>query len=863
MTPRIAELKDGLEEKRRRVRLMHGRGGGGIEVCAALCAAVDETITELFNRERGGFDGALVALGGYGRGLLNPFSDIDLLFLLAGSSGAAAPPPHSLLAMLWDIGLKVGHSARTIDDTVSMGLSDLTARTAMMEARHLAGSRELFEEFRKKYERKVVRHKPGAFMTRKIEETRRRHAIHGETVHLTEPDLKESRGCLRDYHTAMWLLRSKAGAWGLEETAARGIVSPSDAREVERAHSVLLRLRNSLHWRAGKSLDRLVQPLQPDIARGEGIEGSDNVVAAELMRRCYEAAETIDRFSREMILFAREYRKMRPWRPINTDRDGLFTDGASLYARSFPQQGLDGRPALLFRIARRLAEENLKPAPNLWRGLRKIAETAPAEWFEGPEAGRMLMTVLRLKHSARAVSVFLETGILERLIPEFSHIRRLTQFDMFHKYTADEHTINTIRMLESLPGNRGVGLKLREVFRAEDHMEIIKLALLLHDLGKRAEDRHAVEEDTRTPVILKRLGLERLKEPVGFLVRNHLLMSRVAQRRDFSIPTTLRRFCEEVGDRLSLRRLYLLTYADIAGVGPEVWSDWKDYLLSELFESAERFFVEGEALFRPPEESIEALVRGLLALPGPAVDEKTARGFLERAPSRYLRNASLETVLEDIRLVETLKTKKLALSYRSNPGDSTGRITLAAAERLGFFSIIAGAFAAKNVNVAEAQIHTFEGHMALDTITVTGPSLSLFSDPVSLAAFEEELVAFLERKKDVDKMVKRRARYMRPEPGPRAPGLEPRVVILNHLSRISTVVEIWAPDRIGLLYDITSTLARLGLDINGAKISTEGKRAINVFYVTDEEGKKLEGEENEQRVREALLAAIEKPLGVM
>ncbi|MGK7346140.1 MAG: [protein-PII] uridylyltransferase [Candidatus Nitrospinota bacterium M3_3B_026] len=861
MTPKTAELKSGLEARRSRARERHDRGGGGLEVSSALCAAVDETIIELFERERGDFGGALVALGGYGRGLLNPFSDIDLLFLLKGSSGAAAPPPHSLLAMLWDIGLKVGHSARTIDDTVTMGLSDLTARTSMMEARLLTGSRELFDEFHKKYERKVVRHKPGAFMALKIEETKRRHAVHGRTVHLTEPDMKESRGGLRDYHTAMWLLRSKADVWGLDEMTARGIVGPADAKEVERAHSVLLRLRNALHWRAGKALDRLVQPLQPDIARGEGLEGSDNAVAAELMRRYYEAAETIDRFSREMILFAREYRKMRPWRPISVDNDGLFTDGTSLHARSFPPERLGGRPALLFRIARRLAEENLKPAPNLWRGLRKIAETAPAEWFEGPEAGRMLMAVLRLKNSARAVSVFLETGILERLIPEFSHIRRLTQFDMFHKYTADKHTINTVRMLESLPENRGVGLKLREIFRAEDHMEVIKLALLLHDLGKRAEDRHAVEEDTRTPVILKRLGLERLEERVGFLVRNHLLMSRVAQRRDFSIPTTLRRFCEDVGDRDALRRLYLLTYADIAGVGPEVWSDWKDYLLSELFESAEKFFIEGEAFFLSPEESIESLTQGITALPGPAVDEKTARDFLERAPSRYLRNATLDTVVDDIRLVKTLRTKKLALSYRSNPGDSTGRITLAAAERLGFFSVIAGAFAAKNVNVTEAQIHTFEGHMALDAITVAGPSLSLFSDPASLAAFEKELVAFLEGKKDVDKMVKRRARYMRPEPGAKAPGLEPRVVILNHLSRISTVVEIWAPDRIGLLYDITHTLARLGLDINGAKISTEGKRAINVFYVTDEEGNKLEGEENGQRVREALISAIESPPG--
>jgi [protein-PII] uridylyltransferase len=690
----------------------------------------------------------------------------------------------------------------------------------------------------------------------------KRRKVHGGVVRLTEPNVKESPGGLRDFHVAMWVIRAKLEALTIEEMAARGLMDPADVEPVTQAHSTLLRIRNAMHWRAGKQSDTLIQSSQPDIARGDGFtDPSDNAAAAGLMRRYYAAGKVIARFTSEMIQVALDYKRKRLWWGApKLDNDGLFASEGKLYANAFPPVAYGLEPDILLAMMKRIAEENLVPSPHLLRGLAKTALTAPDGWFIGAHGGQLLMSTLRLRHSARALSALHETGILQRMIPEFTDITDLAQFDMFHRYSTDEHTLNTIRKMENLPDAPQVCQQLREICRTRTAPEVIKLALLLHDLGKRAEDHHAVEEDTRTRVILERLGLAHLGDQAAFLVENHLLMSQTAQRRDFSVPATLRHFCEIVKDKVSLRRLYLLTYADIAGVGPDVWNDWKDRLLLELYERALEYLLEGGPSAGTNEERIEALVAQTGMAMGGKSREPSAREFLSRAPERYIRNAEPETAVLDIKLVERLGKSRVALRFSINPGDLTGSITIAAPERIGFFATVSGAFAVKNISIVEAQIHTLEGHVALDTLTVSG-NLSLFSDPASLSRFESELADLLEEKKDIKELVARRTRYLKQERGPSTAMPEPQVIILDHLSETNSVVEIWAPDRIGLLYDITRTLARLNLDITSAKISTEGPTAINVFYVTTSSGGKIDTEEAHTGLRKSLIHAIISPMG--
>ncbi|MBI4666072.1 MAG: [protein-PII] uridylyltransferase [Nitrospinae bacterium] len=856
-----AAVKQYMDQRRAAIRAMHDRGAGGIEVCRALCDVVDHVITGLFRAVSGKFEGAVVALGGYGRGLLNPYSDVDLLFLLRDNHKKSMPPPE-MLARLWDLGMKVGHSARSVSDTVTMGLGDITARTAMIECRFLAGNAELYDEFRKQYARKVIHYKPDNFIRAKMAEMEKRHLAFGSAVRLTEPDLKESRGGLRDFHTALWVIKSKLDVPSLQEMAARGLMALDEVEPVENAHSTLLRIRNGVHFRAGKAADRLVHAIQPDVARAEGFtQGSDNEAAAMLMRKYYNSALTVDRFATEMIQMATDYKRRRFWAPrIKIDADGLFASEGKLYANGFPPAQYGPEPDILLKIGARLAEEGLEPSPHLFRGLKKIASGGPDSWFAGENGGVLLMGILKLRHSFRAVSLFHDAGILQRLIPEFSDITGLSQFDMFHRYSTDEHTLTALRKLEDIPHSAPVCPQMKDIYRAKKDPEIIKLALLLHDLGKRAEDRHAVEEDTRSRPILERLGLQAEVEAVGFLVQNHLLMSTTAQRRDFSVPGTLRHFVETVKDRVNLRKLYLLTYADIAAVGPDVWNDWKDRLLCELYESALQYFIEGETMFLSSAEQLKALtIQSALAM-GSKTFEPDAAAFLARAPERYIRQTEPETVALDIRQVERLRSARVALRFAPNPGDQTGKVTLAAQERIGFFSVISGAFAAKNISIVEAQIHTLAGHTALDTLTVSG-NLSLIAEPNSLARFEVELADLLEGKKDLTEMVARRTKYLKQEPVAGPALQEPQIIVLNHLSETNSVVEIWAPDRIGLLYDITRTFARLNYDITSAKISTEGPTAINVFYVTSAEGGKIEEESAKTALSGALIHAITSPMG--
>jgi len=450
--------------------------------------------------------------------------------------------------------------------------------------------------------------------------------------------------------------------------------------------------------------------------------------------------------------------------------------------------------------------------------------------------------------------VFHRTGIARRFIPEFMAITRLSQFDMFHKYSVDEHILTTVAKLESIPEGAAVNHEMAAIFEAMADIETVKLALLLHDLGKRAVDRHAVEEDTRTPVILERLGLGRLTQIVRGLIRNHLRMSATAQKLNFAEPQTLRNFCSKVGDGKSLKRLYLLTYADIAAVGPDVWNKWKDDILLELYDAAQRYFLEGESLFVSGPERLEELAEEVAKMDADYLPREVRR-FLSGAPERYIRTATAAAISKNMRLVDQLPERRLALHFERKSEDS-GEFTLASAERIGFFAIVAGAFSAKDLHIIETRIHTFKGHRALDTIIVKGANLSLYSEPEMVAKFENELADLLEGKRDIDEWITRRVRYFQPDKSADAITQPPQVLILNHLSEENTVLEIIAPDRLGLLYDITRTMARLKLNIESAKITTEGRMAVNVFYVTDEFGGKLAGTALKSGIEARIKAAI-------
>ena len=860
MTPRQTGivLKEELDKARGAIHADHDAGLGGMETARRLCQAVDEIIFKLYEAQAEGFTGALVALGGYGRGALNPNSDVDLLFLMKEPAHVKENhPPKEMLGMLWDLGLKVGHASRTIREAMTIGKEDNISRTAMMDSRFLIGSKELYEQFYNKYRWDIVRRRAGAFVQDKITELNARRHSFGGVIRLTEPNVKNSPGGLRDLQAAMWMIRAREKVETLEDLASVGLINQEDVALINDAYSFLMRLRNSLHFISGGPFDKLAHELQPRIAAAEGFEGMQNQRSAELMRRYYHAGQVIRDFSDELISLAAGYGgfgKALGFKSPKTDRLGLFADAGRLRGKSFPPADLDEKPDILFHLLCRVAKEDLYPSRKVFRGLVKIKEQAPPGWFQGPLAGKLLIDILRLENSERALRVILRAGILELMIPEFTEITDLSQFDRYHRYSVDEHILHTIKNVEEIPLGRHISGDLMGLYRHLPDLHIVKLALLLHDLGKRAEDHHAEEEAQFVGPILERLGLTYLYDDVYFLVNQHLAMSRTAQRLNINDPATIRLFCDTVQTRENLKKLYILTHGDIAGVGPEIWNEWKDKLLLDLYEAASRYMLEGDTVFLSGPEQVEALARETARLESGFSVEETLE-FLSHAPERYIHTATPESIAAHMELERRSGIKKLVLSFSANQGDLTGEFTVAFPERVGALSVLSGVFASKDLNIAEMIVHTFSNGLALDTIVAQG-TLTAFSDPQVVANFERELNEAMMGHRSVSEMLKRRSRYIK-EGGPNQHGMEPRISVLNNLSESDTVIEVWARDRIGLLYDITTALASRIINIESAKVVTRGTQAVNIFYVTGAGGGKLEGEETERNLAEWIRQALD------
>ncbi|MDH5511212.1 MAG: [protein-PII] uridylyltransferase, partial [Nitrospinota bacterium] len=830
-------LKEELDKGRRAIRAEHDAGLGGMETARRLCQGVDQVILKLCEAQSEGFTGAVVALGGYGRGALNPHSDVDLLFLIQEPAHKKENhPPNTMLGTLWDLGLKVGHSTRTVREAMSIGKDDNISRTAMMDSRYLAGSRELYDQFYNRYRWDIVRRKAGAFVQDKITELNVRRHSFGGVIRLTEPNVKNSPGGLRDLQAAMWMIRAREKVETLEDLASLGLIEQEEVEVINNAYSFMMRLRNSLHFISGGPFDKLASELQPRIAAGEGFTGSENERSAELMRKYYQAGQVIRDFTDELISLAAGYGgfgKALGFKSPKSDKLGLFADGGRLRGKSFPPSELDEKPDILLHLLNRVATEDLYPSRKVFRGLIKARDSAPPGWFQGPAAGELLMNILRHDKSERALRVILRAGILEQMIPEFAAITDLSQFDRYHRYSVDEHILHTIKNVDAIPDGGLVCQELSSLHRRCEDLPVIKLALLLHDLGKRAEDHHAEEEADFVGLILKRLGLERLHDDVYFLVNEHLAMSRTAQRLNIHDPVTIRHFCQIVKSRDNLKKLYILTHGDIAGVGPDIWTEWKDKLLLDLYDIASQYMLEGDAVFISGPEQVEALA-AKTALNNEAVSEEEVRFFLSHAPIRYLHTATPEIIAEHMALERRAGGDRLALAFSTNPGDKTGEFTVAFPERIGALSSLSGVFAAKDLNIVEMIVHTFSNGLALDTVVARG-AIGAFSDPTVAANFELELNEVMDGKRSVGEMLKRRARYLNREGKPRQT-IEPRISVLNHLSESDTVIEVWAQDRIGLLYDITTALASMIINIESAKVVTRGALAVNIFYVTHAAG---------------------------
>jgi [protein-PII] uridylyltransferase len=864
----IRLLRHFLREEKEKIRKKHQRGAGGKEIAGNYASLIDKVIEKAYDMVLATSEKSpnlsLVAIGGYGRGELSPYSDVDILFLHAKKILPWEQEIiHLTLTLLWDIKLQIGHSCRSVSNCVEMAKGELTVKTSLLESRFMLGSKDIFGNFDKALQKEIIEKGVNDFIIQKIEERNRRYALYDNSANLLEPNVKESPGGLRDYHIACWLVRAKYSTNTKKDLSLGGTLFNEEWDEVNKAYDFILRVRNEMHLTSQKRSDVLALQVQDKIANNLGYCPTGHFTRAEnFMRDYYTNANMIKSFSSTVINRCQEERGLRKVISYISKRDagsGLYVSGKEIGLKKGMDNIFRENPWRLIEVFLLAGEENL----NIGEGLKQLIRTHLSliddNFRKDNKIAQKFFDILKQKRSGPTLRQMHELGVLGQYIPEFGEITCLIQHDLYHKYTIDEHCLRAIEYLEELPDSPVSELKeLAKIYQNLSHPEIIKLALLLHDLGKSQGPNHAEVGALMVRDLLKRLYLpEIVKQKVELLVQHHILMNHTAQRRDLHDREVMKQFAGMVKDTDNLQRLYLLTYSDLNAVGPGVWTVWKGALLWELYHKTFDYLSKGEEEAISGEELLERLKQELVEELIDEVEPEGIESHLDRMPYKYILSTPVEKIAEHIRLIETLRQKheEPILSYHQNTQIGYTEIMVCTHDKPGIFSQITGVLASRDVNILRAQIYTGKDGIAIDTlqvITLEGQHLlgkELWQD------IRTELAAILRGEKKVEDLVNKRKKVLSPLT-PKKISIPTEIIIDNRLSDTHTIVEVFTQDRLGLLFDITNTLYQLGIDIYLAKISTELQKAIDVFYVTDLTGDKIMDEGRLSTIKEALLRVL-------
>ena len=812
---------------------------------------------------------AVVATGGYGRGMLAPFSDIDLLFITG-----EAPPLETLAAvefslyLLWDLGLKVGHATRSVDHCIAQAESDVTVRTSMIDARRLAGSSALFDAFTTRFIALCLARMP-EFITAKQAERDARHHRYGESPFLVEPNIKEGRGGLRDLQTMYWMCRYVFDARVMgdlvgSDSPGGGILIEREAKHARRSWDFLWTVRFHLHYVAGRAEERLTFDMQP-------------VVGARMGYTRHGRQDGVERFMRHYFLTAREVMRITAVLEPAIVRAALGppaleeeTD-AALLAQGFvladgkllasPGRDFRSEPLQMLRLLQVARDRGLALHPLAIRALIRHERSA-SELRDDPAAGAIFLDLLSSgRDASRWLHVMNMTGFLGRYIPDWARIVGQMQFDTYHVFTVDEHTIEAVRVLDCLGGGEmadvtPIASQLMEDLQSR---RALYVAALVHDIAKGRGGDHSELGADLALRIGPQLGLSAEEtEMTSWLVLQHLLLSQTAFRRDIDDPKTILDVVETIQSPERLKLLLVLTVADMRAVSPRVWNGWKATLLRELYSRVAEVLAGGLATTERDVRVSRAKQAAAALMQGWSEAERDH--FLGLGYPSYWLGFEPETHMRHARLIREAERTQTKLTVQADPlpARAVTEITVYAADHAGLFSQIAGALAVAGASIVDARIHTLTNGMALDTFWVQDAAGGVFDAPHRLArmsvlveqALSGRLALESEIRKVSEALLGRRMRAIH---------VPPRVVVDNRASHSHTVIEVNGRDRPGLLHDVTAAISAQGLQIASAHVTTYGVRAVDVFYVKDVFGLKIENERKLASLRIALLHALGGP----
>ncbi|MBI4013744.1 MAG: [protein-PII] uridylyltransferase [Candidatus Rokubacteria bacterium] len=860
---RLELLREHLTAAYAQLRTRHADGASGEESVKSHAAFMDGFLRQLFDlaaaevrrdaRPRTPL--VLVALGGYGRGELHPSSDLDLMLVHGGEvTPYVRRMAQEILYTLWDLGLRVGHACRSLADCLALARTDLPSRTSMQAARFLAGDRRLFATFQRTLQKEVYRKDYEEFLRQTLAERDERYRKHGGSVYVQEPNVKESAGGLRDVHTALWLAFTKFGARTLQELEDKGLLTRKERAATDQALTFLWRVRNELHFLAGTKQDVLERELQARIAKSFGYETDEIRLDVEkFMRDYYLHARAIHRVSARLIARCQEglARRGSVGRRVRRAAlaDGLVVYGGRLHLTE--PGALQKDPARILRVFWHAQQLGSELDVDLERALEDAAPVLEEEaWRASPELRQIFLSILRSwGRVATTLRRMHDAGVLGAYLPEFGALTCLVQFDHYHRYTVDQHSLLAVANLEGpAPGQGPDSDELAQLVAEIERPELLMLGILFHDIGKALGSGHAAKGVPLIQALTRRLNLDADDAAtVEFLVEHHLLFAHTAERRDIDDPKTVERLASVVRFPAWLTMLYLLTCADIRAVGPGLWTPWRGALLRELFVRT-RTRLAGRHPKPPRRAAVALRIVQTLADPSYAV---AAAAHLQAMSDRYVRTTSPQRMAAHLRLIDRLREEPVVTELFPYPDLGASDLVVVTRDVPGLFALIAGTLAAHDVNILSAQIGTRADGVAVDTFYVDDAAGEAILDERRWEAVTGALRRTLLGEASVEELFAARRR-----PGP-ARGGPVAVTVDNSLSDTHTVVEVKALDRVGLLYLITRALAQQGLNIATAKIATERDQAVDAFYVTDAARRKVDAPARLAALRDAITRALQ------
>jgi [protein-PII] uridylyltransferase len=808
---------------------------------------------------------ALVAVGGYGRGELSPWSDVDLMFLCHDtSSRGLVRTVSAVLHILWDLHLEVGHSVRSVADCEEVALRDLKTWTALMDARLVAGDGELFSSFERRVKEDLLRSRREEFVRRLMQAVWERHKRYSISPFLVEPHLKEGPGGLRDLQSALWLGRCRFPVHDLEDFVDHALVSHDEAQEVRDAQTFLWKTRLELHRLAMRKEDHLTFGLQEKVAQSVALgKEREGLRVESFMRLFYRHAMRIRSFVEDLIQKATDP-------SLASGPDGPTAFPEELGGEFFVARGrltlLDERafqldPARIMEVLAYVHKEGLELDIFTRDEIKGSLHLVDDHFRKSPRARNAFLSMLEGQDCGhKALELMHRLGLLQAYIPEFGSICFQVQHDAYHAYTTDTHSLETVRELAAIrqkASNSPEDLSSR-VAREVEGWSILSLAALLHDVGKGEGPGHAERGAAIVERILRRWRLPKSdRERVVFLVREHLLLMDTALGRDLTEEKVIADVCARVGSVNRLNDLYLLTLADLRGTGPELLTDWKDQLLRELYLKTRHLLETGE--IASPEADKRVQEAGALlhaALKGRMTEEELER-WIEGLPGRYLLTTPREDLADQsIMALEMIQAKEsLRVAHRSRNGYREFVVCTWDAPAL--FSRICGVLVAHGINILGARIHTWSNGIVMDSFQVEPLGRQAPMDPHLLDRVARDLSSVLKGSIELDQLLAKMAPapHVRPE---RHPAIPPQVRIDNHSSDFYTVVEVRAADRFGLLFSVTRTLAELKFDIHLALIDTRRGQVFDVFYVQEMDGQKVWNPERVAEMERGLYCSLER-----